>query len=474
MRRPLFRASAWFALTVLAAGCHTDATDEPAALAGAKDASSAPVFTGDNSAMKGAEWEPVTGQRWALLVGVNDYVRLDDLRFCRRDVEQLRDGLVRAGFPKRNVFMLSTGADSADRLPIRANIERQLKTVLALAAPSDLVLVCFSGHGMHLDGKSYLCPSEADEREPEGTLIALDDVYAQLAQSDAALRLFWVDACRNDPRPAGSKGKDGQSVRDIASELREPPRGVLVLASCAEGQISWEHEELRHGVFAYSLLKGLEGKADEQFGNRDDRVSLLELYRYANVETKRLVAGRWGEVQTPQLFGKIDGDFTISEAGKSTLVNVAAARHGAKATAISEGQYLGETQKALHAIDEDDTTAWASHWHMPAWLTVEFDKMYTLEKLRVRWGPNQHDFSISVSEDGRIWDVVVPERKAAQPPRFRDGEWVEGVGSTREAFPIDPVLAKYVRINITSTTAAETHIFQAIVHDIEAFARVED
>ena len=55
------------------------------------------------------------------------------------------------------------------------------------------MIVCFSGHGVHLDGKSYLCPPE-DRLDDPKTLIPLDDVYEQLRNCPAMLKLFIVDA----------------------------------------------------------------------------------------------------------------------------------------------------------------------------------------------------------------------------------------------------------------------------------------
>ena len=257
--------------------------------------------------------EAAEGQRWALLVGVNDYVELKNLQYCQRDAEALRDTLVSAGFPKKNVFLIASGAAEAAQQPFKANIERQLKVVLGLAEAGDMVLVSFSGHGIHVDGKTFLCPSEADENDPSSTMIALNWVYQQLSDCQASQKMFWVDACRNDPRRSGSRTAHSKDLESIGRELASPPEGVLVLASCKEGQQSWEDDDLRHGVFVHYLLEGLSGKADRESGDRNSQVSLLELYKYANVNTKRTVANRQGKLQTPELFGRITGDFNIAE-----------------------------------------------------------------------------------------------------------------------------------------------------------------
>src|SRR5262249_48621617 len=45
--------------------------------------------------------------------------------------------------------------------------------------------------------------------------------------------------------------------------------------------------------------------------------TMLGLYKYANKETKLYVAHRYNEVQTPELFGKVQGDFAIGPVGET-------------------------------------------------------------------------------------------------------------------------------------------------------------
>jgi uncharacterized caspase-like protein len=124
-------------------------------------------------------------KRWALLIGVDDYTNFQDLRFCGHDASALAESLRRAGFDERSVYLLHDGATDARYRPFKANVEKQLDVVLNLAGPDDTVIVSFSGHGIHFDGKSYLCPSEADDGDPEKSMIAVDDVYEKFGKCRA-------------------------------------------------------------------------------------------------------------------------------------------------------------------------------------------------------------------------------------------------------------------------------------------------
>ena len=302
-------------------------------------------------------------QRWAVLIGVNDYAELKDLQFCKNDATALAEQLVRAGFPRDNVYLLCDGAGDAKDLPTKSNIERRIKNVLTVADKGDLVLVSFSGHGVHLNGKTYLCPTGARVDEPAGTMVPLLDVYGNLDRSRATRKLLWVDACRNDPRPSGmrSAASHEKSVSGVMDTLRASPEGILTLASCAAGQISWEDEKFEHGVFMQHLLEGLSGKADtEEAGNRNGRVSMLELYAYANINTKRFVLREKDRVQTPELFGKITGDFDMIEIPSEALRPQVTNSIGMKLKLIPAGEFLMGSAKSsqdvvrLFDLDEED------------------------------------------------------------------------------------------------------------------------
>lgn len=91
---------------------------------------------------------------------------------------------------------------------------------------------------------------------------------------------------------------------------------------------------------------------------------------------------------------------------------------------------------------------------------VEFDNLYTIEQVGVWWASHQHTFSVDLSIDGNNWITVIPSRISANS---------EGSTPVYELFPITPMLAKYIRINIETTSAPSSHIFQSSVAELEAY-----
>jgi formylglycine-generating enzyme required for sulfatase activity/uncharacterized caspase-like protein len=265
-------------------------------------------------------------QKWALLIGVDDYSYANKLESCGRDMRALYERLRANDFPERQMFLLHDKADRSLYRPVKENIEDQLDLLLGkvdehgktvpnsrgLVEDNDLVVVGFSGHGVLLDGVSYLCPVGTKLGEPK-TLVSVEGIYNRLSACRASQKLLIIDACRNDPRPGGQKGpRATNETQGFAKSLLTPPEGILVLASCAPGQVSWEDpKELGHGVFMHFVLKGLAGEAKD----KDGKVTVTGLWQFANRETKLYVAHHYGELQTPELFGKLQGDFAIGPVG---------------------------------------------------------------------------------------------------------------------------------------------------------------
>ena len=247
-----------------------------------------------------------------MLIGVDDYDELGKLRYAGADQRALAEQLIAAGFPQDQVFVLNDKAAENKYRPSREHIEKQLGLVLGIVRPGDLVIVGFSGHGLQVEDKSYLCPSDTRLDKLTGTMIPLDDIYDRLSKCPAALKLLLVDACRNDAVPAGRRSVAiARSLGEFSGATRRPPTGILLFTSCGVGQVSMEDKDLGHGVFMHYVLEGLQGKAANQTGS----VSLTGLYDYAALQTAKYVARKFNEYQTPALKGDINGPFEICTAG---------------------------------------------------------------------------------------------------------------------------------------------------------------
>jgi TPR repeat protein len=209
-------------------------------------------------------WCWADSKKYALLVGINQYDHpetVPPLKYAENDVIAMGDLLKKHGF--ENVLMTGQTAarEKNDGLkPTKKNIERELDKLLQKCQTGDILILGFSGHGIYLEEESYFCPQDAKpslKKEGLDTLIAVKTLYDDIGCCPATKVLF-IDACRNDPtRNNGLTDKTTPT----------PPKNALALFSCSIGEVSWEVEDYKHGMFFYYVLKGLGGMARDEEGN---------------------------------------------------------------------------------------------------------------------------------------------------------------------------------------------------------------
>jgi formylglycine-generating enzyme required for sulfatase activity len=275
---------------------------------------------------------------WALLIGVDDYIQAQDLKYCGKDQLAMAEQLVASGFPEDQVFVLHDNATDRKYLPFKRNIEKQLELVLGLIERGDVLILSFSGHGVHFEEESYLCPMDAELGNP-ATLLPLKMIYERLKHCRASLKLMLIDACRNDPRPGGQRTfKAADTTRSFARSLAaEPlPEGVVLLNSCTAGEISYEEDDFGHGVFMHYVLAGMRGDADR---DGDGKVSLGELSRWAGTKTKVYVARQFNDSQRPFLTGEYELGLLDFEFGSSCPRQITNSL-GMKLVLISAGEFM--------------------------------------------------------------------------------------------------------------------------------------
>jgi uncharacterized caspase-like protein len=217
------------------------------------------------------------GERWALLIGVNQYddARISPLRTAAADARLIQKTLIEGlKVPEDRIELLTS--DSA-RKPTRSNIAVALQRLAQNVKPGDFVFVLFSGHGVELQGKPYLIPSDAGALNGlpvADTLLPTAQFEELLGQIRARSVVIAWDMCRNDPL---ARGKNAIADRNLMtagqtkawSTVRTDPkkRVTVHLYACSPGQCSYEWQEQGQGYFSYYLDKALRGGAADEKGD---------------------------------------------------------------------------------------------------------------------------------------------------------------------------------------------------------------
>jgi len=220
---------------------------------------------------------PLPGQKWALLLGADDYTAMDDLGQTSQTLRGLRNRLIAAGFPLGNVFLMCDG-EQAKYLPTQANVRRQIELVPALSGEDDLLIVAFSGRVMRVGEAAGLCLADTRPAEPAATGLSLDSLYRAMAASKARVKLLVIEGY-----PPAAQGGD-EALAALLNSLRSPPEGIAVLAARGPAPSTSAADAGRRGRLLDALGAGLAGNADRDGGNADQRVSLGELCGYVRAK----------------------------------------------------------------------------------------------------------------------------------------------------------------------------------------------
>lgn len=266
------------------------------------------AFSGPASA--NAPWE--AGDRYALIVGINDYQNdsVTDLTCATSDAKLLRDTLVARGkFSAENIFLLtSDGTGESDR-PSLTNIVFRLEWLRQVVGPGDTLVFYFAGHGVSIDSETFLLTEEADQRS-RGTLMASSlrgSVLNELLKAAGAQNtLVLLDACRNDPT-AGRGDKNntlspalarGLVFQPLPAAARGLERNTATVFACSEGERSWEWGDKKQGFFTYFLADALRnGGAYDSQGN----ATLQGLVGYLREKVNAAAVREANHPQTPML-----------------------------------------------------------------------------------------------------------------------------------------------------------------------------
>ena len=235
------------------------------------------------------------GRRIALVIGNSAYENAQRLANPENDAHDIASALGRLGF---EVTLQQNLGAAAMRAVLRDFEDK--------SAGSDWALVYFAGHGMQLDGKTWLIPTDARlERATDAAdeAVVLDRVLDRV-QPAKGLRMVMLDACRNNPFLArmvvAKNAQRADATRGLARI--EPQHGELVIYAARDGQTAKDGDG-RNSPFAQALLGHMEEPG-------------LELGRFVRKVTSDVLKAT-GSQQEPFVYGRLpDRDFFFKSASQ--------------------------------------------------------------------------------------------------------------------------------------------------------------
>lgn len=240
------------------------------------------------------------------------------------DVVQLNRSFKKAKY--RTELLTDDSNREALNTPSKGNIESRLRDFMKPVRKGELVVFVFCGHGCSVrtdnasstpenkttEAKynSFLWPMDAVPGRPD-TWLKVSELFKELSDSSHATVVF-LDACRAHvarpdvlPPPNNGSGTGNDSGTDDDGTLRSPKsfnskfgtdlasfslapeeeqiaEDMVVFCSCKDSEVARESIRAdRHGLFTYTILKGLSRQADK---NGDRKVTVKELDFYISEE----------------------------------------------------------------------------------------------------------------------------------------------------------------------------------------------
>jgi len=159
-------------------------------------------------------------------------------------------------------------------------------------------LFYYAGHGMQVNGKNYLIPTEAEiyaEEEVEYEAIDVGFVMVQMEIARNRMNIIILDACRNNPfTRSWRSGATGLAFIDA-------PAGTLIAYATAPGSVASDGTG-KNGLYTEELLAQI----------RKEGMKIEDVFKKVRIG----VMERSGNQQTPWESSSLTGDFYFVDKGR--------------------------------------------------------------------------------------------------------------------------------------------------------------
>jgi uncharacterized caspase-like protein len=167
------------------------------------------------------------------------------------------------------------------------------------------VYVFYSGHGLPSeDGDSlYFLPHEVERDLLDRTAINQKEVVQTIQLASPKSVTMFIDSCYSGQSRTGTSLLASARPISIAPKASTDfPSNFMVISASAPDQISSSSPELKHGIFSYYLMLGMEGEADV---NKDGQITVGEMQTYLSQQVTRRAIGM-NRTQSPQTTGDLN------------------------------------------------------------------------------------------------------------------------------------------------------------------------
>ena len=238
-----------------------------------------------------------------IIIGIEKYQNLNniDAPYANRDAKAFKAyANIALGIPSNNLKVL------IDEDATRGELLKSLKIWLPQITRGQKkdIYIFFAGHGLASDNGEdlHILPHNGDPILLEDTALSRIEMFDLINKVNPKSVTMFFDTCYSGQTRSEQMLIAGLRPVRIVADEQETPNNFTIFTASDYDQTSGSINEAEHGIFSYYLMKGLEGKADE---NSDKKITNGELISYLknNVTQEAFSQNR---SQEPMLSGDPD------------------------------------------------------------------------------------------------------------------------------------------------------------------------
>ena len=250
---------------------------------------------------------------YVISVAINKYENTSyNLEYCIPDSKDLIKSLNKCG---KDVFADIEVKEFYDENAVKDKIVTGFDEFAKEITEQDVFIFYYSGHGGMTEGLTQDVPQDfymilqnitqtyGNDKTLKEKGISGNDLSNLCGKIKARKQLVILDACQS----GGIKFKG--PVEEKALYLLSKGSGVIVMAASGKDEYAKEDKSIGHGVFTYSLLKGMECSENKYLNQGILEIEPLNKYIYDKVQM--LIKELKLDPQTPLMISRKQFDFPI-------------------------------------------------------------------------------------------------------------------------------------------------------------------
>lgn len=233
-------------------------------------------------------------QKYALVIGAQNYTSLPPLRNSLTDAKDLTHVLRSKGFKVETLLDPKTKAQLKDAI---IRYRDAMQNVVG-----GVGIIFYAGHGMQFEGNNYVIPTTAKlelSSDLDDQCLKMNAVMSVLNSTNKSLNILFLDACRSIP----SFNRDSEQGWTKVNA----PRGSIVVFATEAGKVASDGNG-KNGLFTSKLLTRI----------NEPGLNITDVLK----RVKQDVFAASDEKQLPSLEdNSIGGDFFFTPGSKTTIAD---------------------------------------------------------------------------------------------------------------------------------------------------------